>query len=80
MASLIDLSVQELSVHYLQHIKLNLQQTAYEEFEEKLLKESKEFQQKSAEAFPMEIMVEMIQHDQRWLSEVVSVQTRYKIM
>lgn len=27
----------------------------------------------------MEIMVEMIHHDQRWLSEVVSVQTRYKI-
>lgn len=32
VASLIDISVQELSVHYLQHIKLNLQQTAYEEF------------------------------------------------
>lgn len=44
-----------------------------------MIKESKEFQQKSAETFPMEILVELIHHDQRWLSEVVSVQTRYQI-
>ena len=77
VASVLDLSLNELSVHYLEHCKLDLEGTAYKRFEDKLLAESRDFNQKCAESFPLEIMVELMRYDEAWRTEVVSTQTQY---
>ena len=74
--SIIDLSFNDLTIHYIDSTKAKLEDTPYDKLHKKLLKNTSQIYKKYAESLPFEKFVDLITADYKMMKDVVLPSTQ----